>query len=274
MPEERKPQVFISHSYEESDAAKDTLQRLKVLELGHVLLNFRDFEKAGEYLEQAIAHFVAARGLAPTASPPELEQAIACLTEARSLGERRLKGAFVPAAPDLMWSFRRLEPGTVSEFPSRDLLIENERLKTQLIEQRRALLLADRSIADLRKQNERLVDVVCDATSANKALQGAMLAQREGRLCLHETHRGVVSAVVGEQIEVTYETAEGPLKQIYQRDQFIGSKLPQEGDSVEAHVMLSTVLQPKPQEQAGTMGQRAEERPDFRTQNTAETIRI
>ena len=211
-----------------------------------------NFDKLREYLAQVCAQFV----------------------ETRGLGERRMKGIVVRGNSDLVWNFRRLDPTAIFEPPRQDLWIENERLKTQLIEQRRAALLASKANGDLRTQYDRLVDVVCDATAANRALQSALIANHEARLCLHETHTGVVSAVIGDQIEVTYETAEGPLKQIYHRDQFMGQKVPQEGESVEAHVMLATVPQSDSQEQAGAVGPKSEDRLDFRTQNTTETIRI
>jgi hypothetical protein len=58
---------------------------------------------------------------------------------------------------------------------------------------------------------------------------------------LRESYRGVVSEAAGDQIEVTYETLEGPLKQIYASDQFLNGKLPAEGDSVEARITVSVV---------------------------------
>jgi len=125
-------------------------------------------------------------------------------------------------------------------------LLENERLKSQLMSERRALLAArQRQVelaarnAELTSRNAKLTDAVCDLASTNKALHAALIARHQGRVRIHETHRGVVSEVCGDQVEVTYETAEGPLKQIYHRDQFAQGKLPTEGEAIEAHVMVA-----------------------------------
>ncbi len=56
-----------------------------------------------------------------------------------------------------------------------------------------------------------------------------------------ESHRGVVSEVLGNQVEITYETPAGPLKQIYSREQFVGGTIPNEGDDVEAKVTVTVV---------------------------------
>ena len=56
-----------------------------------------------------------------------------------------------------------------------------------------------------------------------------------------ESHRGVVSEVLGDEVEITYETPAGPLKQIYSKEQFDGGILPNEGVDVEAKVTISVV---------------------------------
>jgi hypothetical protein len=61
------------------------------------------------------------------------------------------------------------------------------------------------------------------------------------RPCIIESHRGVVSDVLGNQVEITYETPAGPIKQIYNREQFRGGVIPNEGDDVEAKVTVSVV---------------------------------
>lgn len=55
---------------------------------------------------------------------------------------------------------------------------------------------------------------------------------RNGRPIILESHQGVVSEVVRDDVEITYETMAGPIKQIYHREQFVGT-VPKEGDHVE-----------------------------------------
>lgn len=59
------------------------------------------------------------------------------------------------------------------------------------------------------------------------------------RVLLTDTHYGRVSEVMGEQVEVTYETAQGPIRQIYDRNQFNGGEMPNEGDNIEVKVTVS-----------------------------------
>ena len=120
------------------------------------------------------------------------------------------------------------------------MLLENERLKSQLMAQRRALLASKKHQSDLTAQNDRLVDGICDLVKTNKTLQESVLARNDGRICFLENHKGVVSEVFGQQVEVTYEMADGALKQIYKVEQFLQTQLPMEGDSIEALVILAT----------------------------------
>ncbi len=166
--------------------------------------------------------------------------------------------------------------GLIADEQHRNLL-ELERLKTQLISEQRATLLARQQSAELasqnaqlRPQNESLLEVVCDMAKANKDLQAALIAQSQGRICLREVHRGTVSEVVGAQAEVTYETPDGPLKQVYERKQFVRGKLPEEGDAVEAHVIVvvgqASEAQKEPEETSDL--------PEFRDRGISGTIRI
>ena len=116
--------------------------------------------------------------------------------------------------------------------------LENERLKSQLMAQRRDLLASQKKQDDLIAQNDKLVNAICDLAKINKTLHEVVLARQQARVCLHETHQGVVSDVAGTQLEVTYETSEGVLKQIYDESQFMQGRLPEEGDAIEAHVIV------------------------------------
>ena len=61
------------------------------------------------------------------------------------------------------------------------ILLENERLKTQLISEQRAVLQARQHNRQLTAQNESLVDGVCILAKANKALQAALVARKPDR---------------------------------------------------------------------------------------------
>lgn len=116
-----------------------------------------------------------------------------------------------------------------------DLQTENERLQNRVRHLQNDLLAAQES-------NNKLIDVVGEFSKANKAMQAAFDALRGKRICLYETVRGVVTAQESTEVEVTYETPEGETRQIYE-----SGRLPREGDTVEAHVMLSVVQAPLPE---------------------------
>jgi hypothetical protein len=158
-----------------------------------------------------------------------------------------------------------------------EILLENERLKTQLIAEQRAVLAArehnaqlSSHISDLNSQSGVLLDGVCELAKANKALQAVLIAKSAGRLCFHEEHLGLVTGALGDQVEVTYETGEGRLKQVYSRAQFIHGKFPQEGDAVEAHVLIAVGKA----SEAKTESEETSDLPEFRTKGISGTIRI
>lgn len=151
------------------------------------------------------------------------------------------------------------------------VLLENERLKTQLISEKRALLIARQSEVRLQSENDKLIDGVCELTKVNKILQAVLIAGHQKRVCFHETHVGVVSDSVGEQIEVTYETQDGPLKQIYNRKQFIHQKLPSEGERIEAHVVVA--IAPSDESKRSNKDQTSD-LPEFKGKGISGTIRL
>ncbi len=149
-------------------------------------------------------------------------------------------------------------------------LLEAERLKTQLISERRAVLLARQQNAELAARNESPIEALCDLAKANKDLQAALIAQNEDRVCLREVHRGTVTEILGEQVEVFYETAEGRLKQVYSRDQFAHGRVPDEGDNVQALVIMAVTKRLEAQ----TEPEETSDLPDFRDKGVSGTIRI
>jgi hypothetical protein len=75
---------------------------------------------------------------------------------------------------------------------------------------------------------------------------------------------------MGEQVEVTYETLDGPLKQVYDRTQFVPGKVPEEGDAVEAHVIIAVGKGSDAQTESGETS----DLPDFRDKGVSGTIRV
>jgi hypothetical protein len=160
-------------------------------------------------------------------------------------------------------------------------VVENEVLKTQLIEQRRALRLASKRNEELSNQHGKLVeqqakvvDAICDLTAACIAMQSALIGKQEGRVCLHETHKGVVSAVIGDQLEVTYETPDGPIKQIYSRKQFVEHNVPKEGDALDGYVILTRKPVTDLKQDTGVPEEKSGLAPEFRSKSTIGTTRI
>lgn len=122
------------------------------------------------------------------------------------------------------------------------LLLELERAKTSLIHmvrEKRELQFAFKesreNIAHLRRQADGQLALIHQLISANRALQQSFLEQTADRLCLHESNEGIVVRVVDDTIVVRYDTSEGPLEQAYHKEQFVGKKLPDEGDRIEFH---------------------------------------
>jgi len=175
----------------------------------------------------------------------------------------------VASAPAASVYYRSSAAGFIDEAQHK-VVLENERLKTQLISERRAVLTAHQRHAQLTSQHEVVLEGICELAKANKALQAALIAQAAGRICFHETHSGSVTEILGDQVAVTYETPDGPLKQVYDRTQFMHGKLPEEGDVVEAHVMIAVAKSPDVQKEA----EEASDLPDFRDKGTSGTIRI
>lgn len=128
-----------------------------------------------------------------------------------------------------------------------ELMLERERLKTHLIYAARELSeklenkdtqleRARREIHRLRKQVDRQLARTRELLHQNMSLQQGLLRRAEGRLCMHETNEGIVTRVLDDELVVQYDTAEGPLEQLYSSEQFVAGKAPKEGERIEVHV--------------------------------------
>jgi hypothetical protein len=120
-----------------------------------------------------------------------------------------------------------------------EVRVENELLRSQLIEQQRTLLLMQRTLEKAEKRLGEVLHVVEGLTEVTRNLQVALVQRYQGAICLNELLSGVVSRVVGDEVELTLETEDGGLRQVYHRKQFLKEELPQEGDNVVAHLFLS-----------------------------------
>lgn len=135
-----------------------------------------------------------------------------------------------------------------------DLRLQNERLKSLVAQERRAAAReaqkSDQLLAELQRLRgsfDSLLNALTERMRANDALQEALIADKEGRLRMFETHEGVVVDVASEGVVVTYCVQGEYLDQAYQKDQFIDGRLPRKGDRLGAYVLIAEL--PKAQEQ-------------------------
>jgi hypothetical protein len=148
--------------------------------------------------------------------------------------------------------------------------VADQPLKSRLIEQQRALLVANQMIRHLQETYLQIQTILRDAVSANKSLQAALIGKSEGAVCLYERHVGVAAASFGNEIQIVYDTPEGPLKQMYSVSQFMAGKVPECGDSVEAYVLMC-VRPFNPEESLPELPKKTNKR-NFREKDTTDTV--
>ena len=133
----------------------------------------------------------------------------------------------------------RLDASLPASTEHREFLVE-QRLKTQLMATLRTAHLAVREKDELLQQNHTLTETVHRLASTGNVLASCLAARNDARVCLHEHYPGTVSEIMGEQIVVVYEADDGePMKQIYDRKQFIADHVPREGDELCAYVFIT-----------------------------------
>ena len=121
-----------------------------------------------------------------------------------------------------------------------ELTLHVERLRSELVAAKRSELIARRDAERLEGQNDAQLSCIGELAKTNRAAQEALIAAKEGRICLHETHFGVVAEREGDEVAVVYERPDGEVEQIYDRTQFVDGKLPEVGDNLEAHVIVAS----------------------------------
>lgn len=88
-----------------------------------------------------------------------------------------------------------------------------------------------------------------DMEKANKTLQQALGARREGSLCMFESHEGVVMEVGEDSVVVTYSVNGEYVDQTYRKEQFIGGRLPKKGDRLAVYVHVAELPKERPEEE-------------------------
>jgi hypothetical protein len=152
-------------------------------------------------------------------------------------------------------------------------VLEAENLKTQLIAERRNALLSARRESRLLEATEDLSTAVKNLTEAQGTLLSAATAKAEGRVCLHEQYVGTVSELIGSQVVVVYESKEGnPIKQFYDRDQFVEDYAPLEGETLYAFVFIAAATSRPSLQEPGSM--EAEDFSGFRTSSVEGDIEL
>ena len=161
------------------------------------------------------------------------------------------------------------------ESERRAMAREVERLKSRLIAEGRGKRAQADRIKVLESHFDGALQRIGELTNLNAALQAVVLARAQGTVCMREMHRGVVTDVQGDEVVVVYETKQGPVEQVYTRQQFRDGKVPDQGDNVTAYVILTRA--PKDVEQRFAEME-SEEKPDefaaFREKGVSGPIEI
>src|SRR5579871_5186231 len=112
-------------------------------------------------------------------------------------------------------------------------LLEMERLKSRLMAERRTASLVRQEADELSKRNADLIATLQRMTETESVLARCVTAKADAKVCLFEKYSGTVSELIGEQVVVVYDAANGEaVKQIYNQEQFIKDRLPREGEEV------------------------------------------
>ena len=158
-------------------------------------------------------------------------------------GETAVGGFVISPKTDNDWGY-----STVTCEAERELSLENERLKTQLMAEKRTVLQERRRYSDLSEQNEKLWEYVSELREQNKTLVRAVVGRVDEKLCFSESHKGTVTEVREGEITVSYTTQDGDcITQVYKDSQFVKHRVPNAGDTIEAHVIVATAPRTDPE---------------------------
>jgi hypothetical protein len=110
--------------------------------------------------------------------------------------------------------------------------------RREVLSSRRQLEWAEERVRQLESANAKQIDTINSLVNKNDALHSAVGAVRHGTICMHQSHAGVVTRVIDDEVVVRYDSPDGPLEQVYDRSQFSKGQVPAEGDVVEARVFM------------------------------------
>ncbi len=126
------------------------------------------------------------------------------------------------------------------------LRVENELLSTRIAQERMAAfearmdaeqwksLTEDARVSALeaKTQSNKVLDAHKSSVEANRDMQRVILAGSDGRLQMSALFHGVVDHSGEDSAIVIYESDDGPIEHVYTKNQFLGGRLPAEGERV------------------------------------------
>jgi hypothetical protein len=132
-------------------------------------------------------------------------------------------------------------PGYTSgrETVEQSAIEKNEHLESQLIRAQRELLKHKQRNETLEAQTEGQLEWISSQSRTIQALTQALLGTQQHSVRIRDVRSGRVVRVGEDYAEVAYSTPEGRVEHVYDREQFVDGKLPDEGDFVEAHAFVA-----------------------------------
>jgi hypothetical protein len=110
--------------------------------------------------------------------------------------------------------------------------------RREVLTSRQQLEWAEQRVRHLESANAKQMDTIDSLVNTSDALQSVFGAAGRGTICMHQSHTGVVTRVIDDEVVVRYDSPDGPLEQVYDRSQFSKGQVPAEGDAVEARVFM------------------------------------
>jgi hypothetical protein len=98
-----------------------------------------------------------------------------------------------------------------------------------------------RQCDDLKRENEKLRDQLRQQRRAVDTLHASLTARPNCPVSMIESYEGQVVSVQGDEVVVVYEVNEDLVEQTYVRQQFIGEELPQVGQRLAAVVSVAQI---------------------------------
>ena len=91
----------------------------------------------------------------------------------------------------------------------------------------------------LKEVNARLARRLSDAVTDQDMLRTALTARKNGQLRMTESYEGIVRHVGRDDVVVLFEVDDDLVEHTYTRDQFVDSRMPEEGDRLAVYVHVA-----------------------------------